>query len=200
MGKFQDLTGQKFGRLTVLRMILKNKRLYCQCQCECGNIKDVRSDSLKNGSIKSCGCINKKHGQRHTRLYKVWCSIKTRCFNKNDKSFQKYGAKGITMCKEWKEDFKSFYNWAMVNGYDKDAEYMQCTIDRINNKGNYQPDNCRWVNLITQANNKTSNHLIKYQGEVKTIAEWCRELHLNYDLVQQRITRYKWTPEKAFNS
>ena len=116
----------------------------------------ILSNHLKSGKIKSCGCLNKqgnpKHGLRYTRLYRIWINMKTRCYNKNTNRYKDYGARGITICNEWRNDFMSFYNWSMNNGYDENL-----TIDRINNDKNYEPSNCRWITVKEQNRNKRNN-------------------------------------------
>ena len=157
--RIKDLTGQKFGRLTVIKHI---KHKFWLCKCECGNEIKVISDNFKAGRTKSCGCYRKensemllyKHGKKHSRLYNVWCGIKRRCFNINCQEYKYYGLRGITICEEWKNDFEQFYNWAMLNGYNEYAKFGECTIDRIDVNGNYEPRNCRWITLKEQSKNK----------------------------------------------
>lgn len=207
MSNLIDLTGQKFGRLTVINRA-ENVVLPCGqqktrwlCHCDCGNEIIVISDGLKRGHTRSCGCLNQetriiantKHGLRRTRIYKTWESMKARCYNKNDEKYPRYGARGIIVCDEWRNDFQTFYDWAMSHGYRNDLQ-----IDRIDNNGNYCPENCRWVNRITQANNKSNNQFITYKGETKTIAEWSRERGIKYETLRQRLNRYNWSVEKAF--
>ena len=167
----EDLVGMRFGALTVIgraenRLFRKNDgktgvRIYWICKCDCGNEKEVRAGHLKSGKIISCGCIGQihsteakiKHNQRHTRLYGVWCNMKNRCYNKNVRSYKDYGKRGIKVCDEWIHDFGAFSEWAFANGYDPEAEYGKCTIDRIDVDGDYCPENCRGVDLKIQANN-----------------------------------------------
>jgi hypothetical protein len=158
----------------------------------------VRSDHLRGGKIRSCGCVtntmiaNKltKHGMRKTRLYGVWNAMLQRCENQNGPMARLYHDRGITVCSEWK-NFDNFKNWAISNGY---KEWL--TIDRIDNNGRYGPENCRWTDLITQANNKRTNVCIEYNGKIKTIAQWAREFHIGYRVFWQRLKR-GWDIERA---
>ena len=170
--------GEKYNRLTVIELNsikktpLKNGLFrnieYYKCKCDCGSIVYVQKACLKNNHVQSCGCLNTekhtKHNGRHTRLYKIWVGFKNRCFNKNADCYMRYGGRGITVCEEWKNDFQSFYNWAINNGYSD-----KLTIDRIDVNGNYEPNNCRWADKKQQNNNKRSNTLIEFNGEVKTL-------------------------------
>ena len=133
------------------------------------------------------------HGLRNTRLYRIWLQMKNRCFNAKTPRYVDYGARGIIVCDEWKDDFKAFYDWSISHGYADDL-----TIDRIDNDGNYEPSNCRWVDNYTQANNSRHCHYVSYRGETHSIAEWSRILNIPRYLLNNRINKYGWSVEKAF--
>lgn len=159
MGTYKDLTGQKFGRLTVLKRADngKNKQSYWLCLCDCGNKKIVRRDSLISNKTISCGCLQKenskkantKHGFYNTRIYDIYLGMIARCNNQNRRNYKYYGGRDIQVCKEWLDNFMNFYTWAIKNGYTDNL-----TIDRINFNNNYEPSNCRWVSWEVQYKNK----------------------------------------------
>lgn len=182
-----DLTGQRFGRLTVLRLYNRRqqpcgKHYYTWwCKCDCGNEKEAPGRSLKNGHVQSCGCLHREvagcsartHGGSKTRLYKVWVGIKCRCYEENNPAYKHYGERGVSMCDEWRTDFTAFRDWALSNGY---ADNL--TIERIDNNGNYSPENCCWIPQTEQPKNRRNCHFITYNGETKTLSDWSRELHI----------------------
>lgn len=201
MGKFIDLTGQKFGKLTVIKReknIRKNDGSIISrwmCKCDCGNETIVYSSFLKNGHTKSCGCLQKKnatkkftkHNLSKSRIFKTFMSMKRRCYTKSQTAYKYYGARGIKVCAEWLDKdngFINFYNWAMQNGYTDDL-----TIDRIDVNGNYEPSNCKWVTMKEQANNRRNNIYIEYRGEKHTISEWSRLVNLSYKTLYGRYSR-----------
>lgn len=209
--KLIDLTGQRFGMLTVLNRaedyIFKSgrKERVWSCKCDCGNEVNVFGENLKKGNTTSCGCYRKEkvkeekttHGLSDNNLYYAHSNMKSRCYNQNDKRFKNYGGRGIIVCDEWlgANGFINFYNWAISHGYSDGL-----TIDRIEVDGNYEPNNCRWVDLTTQENNRTNNHLITYNNETMTMAMWAEKLGINYKTLSNRINTQKWSIEKAFTT
>lgn len=154
MGKTKDLTGKKFGKLSVVEMCGKSKagQSLWLCVCDCGNKTTVQYGNLTSGYTKSCGCLRgrpKQTGMSHTRIYHIWYGMKQRCYNPKSPKYKNWGGRGITLCDEWKDDFFAFRDWAIANGYREDL-----TIDRINVNGNYEPSNCRWATLQEQGSNK----------------------------------------------
>ncbi len=199
----ENLAGKRFGRLVAVDEVHKNGLLYCNCVCDCGNITEVLPSHLKRGLIRSCGCLRsetskkmmKKHGMKNTRIYKIWIEMRARCTNENYDSYKDYGGRGISVCPEWKNSFENFRDWAFNNGYSD-----VLTLDRIDVNGNYEPTNCRWATYEEQANNKRTNKIIEYKGEKKTLAEWAREVGINYVTLHRRICVYGWDIEKAIET
>lgn len=185
-----DLTGKKFGRLTVTSLHSKNKyhTLKWNCVCECGKEVIVFGFCLKNGNTKSCGCITRTHNESNrTKEYRAWVHIKDRCNNPNDKGYKNYGSRGITVCDRW---INSYENFLADMGR---APTPQHSIERKENNKGYSPDNCKWATKIEQANNVRNNRVIEYQFRVQTLAQWCRELKVDYRLIHNRIYALQWT-------
>lgn len=202
MGKVKDLTGQKFGRLTVLERAKNNTRgqSMWRCKCDCGNTWTGLGTSLISGNTQSCGCLaremlikrNTVHSLHGTRLYGIWVRMRQRCNDENCTDYISYGARGIAICKDW-DDYRSFHRWALANGYKDNL-----TIERIDVNGNYEPNNCKWISPAAQARNKTNNHKITYNGQTKTLAEWAEILGIKSSLLRYRLRN--WGVERAFTT
>lgn len=176
MSKLINLVDKNYGRLLVVKRNPENigKHSARICKCDCGSAKTVRGDHLRNGLIRSCGCLevenrnegaNFIHGGSKTRLYSIWCGMHKRCNNQNTRAYSNYGGRGIGVCDSW-SDFEKFRDWALSNGYSDSL-----SIDRINNDGNYEPSNCRWATPMVQANNRRKRRIPsginpkEYRGE-----------------------------------
>ena len=189
-----DLTNQKFNRLTVLEYSGKNKcgTSLWLCRCDCGTEKVIISSHLKNGNTASCGCLQKEiasesqttHGRSYHPLYFVLDAMKQRCYNKNNKAYKNYGGRGITVCPEWRNEPEVFIDWAKANGYE-----IGLQIDRINNDGNYEPNNCRFVTRKENNNNRRDNKGYFLLGVFYTISQLAEKFNINYDAFYGRIYR-----------
>ncbi len=163
MSKLKDLTGQRFGSLTVIERAENTPQGQARwkCKCDCGNETIVRGSQLRRGDIISCHCVttqrvterNTTHGHAKERLYNVWCGMRQRCHCETHISYKYYGGRGIKVCSEW-DDYSKFRQWALDNGYDESLKRGDCTLDRIDVDKDYSPDNCRWVSMKVQASNK----------------------------------------------
>lgn len=192
MPSFQDLSGLIFGNWTVIKRVPDyvtpggNHFTQYECQCACGTTKNVLANALRSGRSRSCGCVEKDvarqtakqnfttHGDSKTRLYKIWAYMIKRCENPNASNYKNYGERGITVCDAW-HDYLEFKTWAIANGYNDNL-----SIDRRNVNGGYNPDNCRWTDTMTQANNRRSSVCVEYDHEEHTLAEWSRMLNIPY--------------------
>lgn len=196
MGKYQDLTGKTFGELTVIQKHgkdIKGNVLWI-CECSCKRRIIVRSRDLNSQNTKSCGCLKGiNHGLSRTRIYKIYNGMKCRCYKCYSTEFNNYHSKGIKVCDEWlgKNGFINFYNWAITNGYNDNL-----TIDRIDNNGNYEPTNCRWITIQEQQNNKSTNRLITYNQETHNISQWVNITGIPRATIVKRLNN-GWKPELA---
>ncbi len=199
MGKCKNLSGQRFGRLTVIeRSGSRGEKPLWKCQCDCGNITYVISYSLTSGATRSCGCIRKNSNhtpRKKDRLYVIWSGMKGRCYNAGNSSSKWYLEKGITVCEEWKNNFSAFKEWALDNGYDYSKSRKEQQIDRIDNSKGYSPDNCRFVSSAENSRNKSDNVFLSYKGETLIIADWAKKLNLSERMLQERAKRMT-DPEK----
>jgi hypothetical protein len=199
MSNYIDLSGQKFGRLTVIERLFERRNhdyrsALWLCRCDCGNEVRTYAGYLKSGNTKSCGCLHKeavtKHGFRHLPEYNIWRGMLDRCYNTETAAYPRYGGRGITMCDEWKESFEAFYR---DMGTRPSEDY---SIDRKDNDKGYSKENCRWATSEEQMRNRSNNVYYEKDGEKKLLKQWCNELGLNISTVYDRIRR-GWTFEEA---
>ena len=187
-----DLKGKKFNRLTVIEYVGQKgrRRTMWHCICDCGNVVIAESSHIKSGHTKSCGCyskdrignLNKKTGMSNTRIHYVYHNMINRCNRKDSREYRLYGARGIKVCEEWSGEhgFENFYKWAIQTGYDINAKRGECTLDRIDVNGNYEPDNCRWVSQLIQCNNRRITRRVIVNGEEDTVANLSRKYNIDY--------------------
>lgn len=202
MAKLIDLTGKKLGYLLVIkRLPVKNRRTYWECKCECGKIITKRFDNVRVHSDASCGCIGKlksilaatKHNDCNTTEYNTYKGIKRRCFNKKYRGYLNYGARGITMSKEWADSYKTF----LSDMGRKPSPHHE--IERIDNNGNYCKENCRWATRKEQCNNTRANRKITINGVTKNFSEWLCHYNLLDSTVRARLHR-GWDIIKSFTT
>lgn len=200
MPRLKDLTGQRFGRLTVIKRdgTNKNGSATWLCKCDCGTEKVVCGRELVKGDTKSCGCSRhdpRKHGMSGTRLHRIWSGMKNRCQNPNNHAYKDYGGRGIVVCKEWSDDFNRFKEWATDSGYREGL-----TIERIDFDKGYCPDNCTWITKSEQAQNRRRCIFVTIDGKTMNLQQWCDELGIDYKLVHNRIHKLGWEPVKALTT
>lgn len=202
-----NLVGQRFGRLVVTEYVginrSKSGHTYSQfkCLCDCGNETIKRGTDIKSGSVNSCGCLRREisrnkatyHGFTHTKLYNVWKSMRGRCNCPSDQAYKNYGGRGITYDPSW-EDYKTFHEWAYRTGYVQDSGL---TLERIDVNKGYSPDNCCWVDMKRQSNNKRNNLYFTIDGVTHTLAEWCEIHKVPYARTEARVQTLGWNIEDA---
>lgn len=195
-----DLTKRRIGRLFVIKEAPSRRCngvlvRYWLCQCDCGNLVEVFTSSLRRAElagIGSCGCLHKEllskrrrsHGSSKTLLYERWQGIRARCYNPNHRAYKNYGGRGIEVCQEWRNDFHAFQKWALDNGYN-----TKLSIERKDTNGPYSPDNCKFATRTEQGRNKRNNLMIEYQNQIKSLPEWCEILNKSYVAIYTRIHR-----------
>lgn len=194
------LEGKRFGKLIVVKEVpfkTSKDRQYL-CQCDCGNLKEIRLTYLLKNTI-SCGCALpiERHGESKTKLYGVWKSIVERCESPHKRCRHRYKDRGITICSEWRDSFLAFKKWALEHGYGPNLQ-----IDRINNNGNYEPANCRFVTQIDNNNNRENTLMVHYGGETVALAKIVREFGLiqNYSTIRHRVAVRNWPVSKAIST
>lgn len=203
MGKLIINDGSKFGKLTTIKEVERIKLPSGQynraflCKCDCSNEKVIRLVHLVRGRIKTCGCINENHKLSNKPLYRCWSSMKERCYLKSYINAERYSARGIIVCDEWNNSFIAFKNWALNNGYDPSLR-----IDRIDNNGNYQPNNCRFVTNQQNVNNREMTFKVKYNGVEYAFMDIMRLKNisdLHHTTIRTRIKR-GWNHDKAIDT
>lgn len=200
-----NLMSQRFGRLTVIDSAPNNKfgHTCWKCLCDCGNTIVTETNDLRRGHTKSCGCLQKEtvcklratHKLSKTRIYKVWQDMKARCYNKNNKFYDSYGKRGISVCQEWRNSFEEFHKWAESTGYSDSL-----TLDRIDVNGNYNPENCKWSTIYEQASNRRTTHYVTYHGETDSFDNMCRKLNVNSKTIRGRMRSKNRTFEEAIDN
>lgn len=198
MPKVYDLTGQRFGRLTVTKKdgVIHGDRTAWSCICDCGSPARSSTSKLLNGSKMSCGCLESenqaslsKHGRYGTRAYRTWQNMKTRCLNPAGKFFQYYGGRGITVCENWMT-FEGFYE-------DMGDPPPNSTIDRSDNDLGYTKENCQWRTKKDQSNNRSNNIAVIVNGETKTLKQWAEHFGIKYTTVYWRYKK-GWETDRIF--
>lgn len=187
MGAFRDLTGMVFGQLTVLHRGENipegnRSRITWVCRCSCGTVKPVRGSCLVAGLTISCGCIKVVHGMREHPLYQTWRAMLHRVDDEKRAGYKNYGGRGITVCARWR-DFPSF----VEDMGEKPSPNH--TLERVDNDGPYSPENCVWATRTEQSSNRRGNVLITFQGETKTVKQWCTILGLSYFSIIKKVAR-----------
>ena len=196
MFDFSALVGQQFHRLTIIgEGERRSGRRTLMCRCLCGTISHVHRYALVSGGTKSCGCLDlenhRKHGMWNTKEYRIWSRMKERCNSANCSTYKYYGGRGIKVCERWSGDdgFENFYT-------DMGAIPKGKSIDRINNNGDYSPENCRWATIVEQNNNRRYNRILEFRGESKTLAQWSGITGIKPSAIRERLRR-GWSVEQA---
>lgn len=200
---FKDLTGRRFGRLMVREYAgCREGRSFWRCDCQCGSEAVIYSYSLTRGASVSCGCgvreatrwRNTKHGRSHLPEYNSWANMKQRCFNKNNKNYEQYGARGITVCDEWKDDFGAFLRYI---GRRPSSRH---SVDRYpNGNGSYEPGNVRWATPTQQSANSSTIRLISFGGTTLYLSEWATRIGLCPSSLLSRFDR-GWSLKEALTT
>ena len=196
-----DITGQTYGKAAVLAYIGTDRYV---CTCSCGNIFHTRGCQLRRGDTTSCGCFHaldtgrrfRVHGGSGTSLYRTWFNMNRRCYDKGDKFYHCYGARGITVCEAWQRP-NGFGQFQKDMGQ---RPFPHAQLDRIDNDGPYCKTNCRWATKQQQDSNRRSNVVIKFRGKNQALFIWCRELNLKYHVVYERLKKLNWSVERSLTT
>ena len=208
MSKEVNLIGQRNGRLTCVEYLGLKKRpdgrnnKIWRCVCDCGKEKIVTTNTFRNS--QSCGCYKSEvlHNLRYKGteshlLYGVYRQMQSRCYDSTSQHFKNYGGRGIQVCDEWlgENGLDNFREWAINSGYKKGL-----TLDRIYNEKDYSPDNCRWVDMKTQSNNKRNNLYFEMDGKTQTLMQWCEEYNVPYSRIRVRVQVMGWDLKEALTT
>lgn len=198
----EAVLGDKYGYLSILKDLgMEDSFHMVLAKCDCGEVKKYKFILLRRGATKSCGCYRSNmvknrvytHGLTKHPIYIAWHAMKKRCYNKKNKAFKNYGGRGISVCDDWKNNFISFYDWSIKNGWASGLN-----IDRFpNNNGNYGPINCRWATPTANQRNKRSNVFFTFNGATKTVAEWCEISGIGFKTFRNRM-KSNWPLDKMF--
>lgn len=214
MATRRTCVGQRFGRLVIVREQIEvapatgKKWTFAYCDCDCGT-KGHRAyrHCITGGRTTSCGCYhrerssqvcvarNRTHGESRSRLYNTWCGIIGRCEAEAEPAYQDYGGRGIKVCAEWRQSYPAFAKWARENGFRPEL-----TIDRIDNDGDYSPENCRWATMRAQSRNRRSTIRVQWNGQSRLLIELCEELGVDANLVRVRLRVLGWDVRRALTA
>ena len=189
--RFQNLTGQRFGKWTVLCYAGKTTRTRWLCRCDCGEEKTLAGNTLTTGNSTKCRrCGVRTHGGTGTPEFHAWHAMLGRCCWPSQRMYKYYGARGITVCQRWRHSFPNFLADMGKRSSPKHS------LDRIDNDGNYTPENCRWATKKQQTRNTRANRLITFRGRTQPLIAWVEETGLTYNMLSYRL-RKGWSVEKA---
>lgn len=188
----EDLRGRKYGDWLVTGIERVNRKSIWKCVCSCGTERLIFRGNLTLGRTTNCGCKQREkcsvrmstHGESKTKLYGVWCAMRRRCYLETTADYKNYGARGITVCEDWRSDFEAFKHWALMNGYEEGL-----TIERLNVDLNYTPDNCSWVTRTVQNRNRRNTRNITIDGVTKPLPQWAEEYGINKGTLESRMVR-----------
>lgn len=191
--------GARFGFYTVVEKLPHDSRNHTLwlCKCDCGTTKQVIDTTLKRTRAPNCGCQTKRllherhitHGRSKTLVYKAWAAMKERCLNPANIHFESYGGRGITVCERWRNSFADFIA-------DMGERMSGCTLERIDNNGNYEPGNCKWATRREQQRNRRCNRILVVNGTAKCISAWAEEMGVTFSVISNRLS-YGWSDEEA---
>ncbi len=201
---FKNIAGEQFGRYTAIEFIgrIPNRvGSFWRCLCQCGEVRLVTGSGLRNKTQTSCGCLAdelagnrfRTHGLSKTKGYRVWCSMRNRCTNPNNKYFPLYGGRGITVCQRWTESYENFLA-------DMGLAPPKSSLDRIDNDGPYSPENCRWTTRSVQTRNTRKNRLLTHNGVTQCVAAWAESTGLKHSTICARLDDHGWTVERTLST